>query len=370
MPDQVIQAISGYYQTSNSNSHGVFITTMETDKVINDVRIKTAALLGAEHPGTISLGQNMTTLNFALARGIGRTLQPGDEILITQLDHEGNRGPWLSLRERGIIVKEVRLKSDGTLDYQDMEQKINDRTRLLAIGMSSNALGTVNDLKKARELSYRSGAFLVLDAVHYAPHFSIDVQQIGCDFLLCSAYKFYGPHVGLLYSRPGALDRMQTDRLRTAGQSAPEKIETGTLNHAALAGVSAAIDFIADQGNGSTLREKIVDAYHTLSNYEHAMAKKLYAGLSASKDLTIIGQSFESRHRAPTISFLHHRLTAEQVCRKLADKNICAWDGHFYAQRAIEILGLLEKGGVTRLGISAYTTSEEIDSVIEAVHGL
>lgn len=370
VPDQVIQAISGYYQTSNSNSHGVFITTTETDKVIDEVRIKTAALLGAEHAGTISLGQNMTTLNFALARGIGKTLQPGDEILITQLDHEGNRGPWLSLRDQGVLVREVRLKSDGTLDYQDMEQKINDRTRLVAIGMSSNALGTVNDFKKARELSYRSGALLVLDAVHYAPHFSIDVQEIGCDFLLCSAYKFYGPHIGLLYSRPGALDRVPTDRLRTAGQSAPEKIETGTLNHAALAGVSAAIDFIAQHGNGSALREKIVDAYHAISVHEHALAKKLYSELSALKELTIIGQSFESSHRAPTISFLHHRLTAEQVCRKLADKNICAWDGHFYAQRAIEILGLLEKGGVTRLGISAYTTSEEIDLVIEAIQGL
>lgn len=370
VPDQVIQAISQYYQTSNSNSHGVFITTMETDKVIDEVRIKTAALLGAEHPGTISLGQNMTTLNFALARGIGKILQPGDEILITQLDHEGNRGPWLSLRERGILIKEVMLNSDGTLNYQDMEQKINDRTRLVAVGMASNALGTVNDLKKARELSYRYGALLVLDGVHYAPHFSIDVQEIGCDFLLCSAYKFYGPHVGLLYSRPGALDRIPTDRLRTAGQSAPEKIETGTLNHAALAGVSAAIDFIAAQGTGASLREKILDAYQIIGEHEHALAKKLYAGLSVSKNLTIIGQSFDSKHRAPTISFLHHRLTAEQVCRKLAEKNICAWDGHFYAQRAIEILGLLEKGGVTRLGIAAYTTSQEIDQVIEAVQSL
>jgi cysteine desulfurase family protein (TIGR01976 family) len=370
VPTHVIKAISGYYETSNSNSHGVFITTQETDLVIEDMRKKVAALLGAEHPNTISIGQNMTTLNFALAKGIGRKLQPGDEILITQLDHEGNRGPWLSLRERGILVREVELLPNGTLDYTDMEKKITERTRVVAIGMASNALGTVNDLKKARELAYRSGAWLVLDAVHYAPHFSIDVQELGCDFLLCSAYKFYGPHVGLLYSRPGLLDQIPTDRLRTAGQAAPENIETGTLNHAAIAGVSAAVDFIASYGAGNSLREKIVDAYRQFGAHERMLAEKLYNGLSACKELTIIGQSFQTSHRSPTISFLHHRLSAEQVCRKLAEKNICAWDGHFYAMRAIEKLGLLEKGGVTRLGISAYNTTAEIDAVVQAVQAL
>ncbi|MFZ9503151.1 MAG: cysteine desulfurase-like protein [Cyclobacteriaceae bacterium] len=370
VPTHVIKAISGYYETSNSNSHGVFITTQETDLVIEDMRKKVAALLGAEHPHTISIGQNMTTLNFALAKGIGRKLQPGDEILITQLDHEGNRGPWLSLRERGILVREVELLPNGTLDYTDMEKKITERTRVVAIGMASNALGTVNDLKKARELAYRSGAWLVLDAVHYAPHFSIDVQELGCDFLLCSAYKFYGPHVGLLYSRPGLLDQIPTDRLRTAGQAAPENIETGTLNHAAIAGVSAAVDFIASYGAGNSLREKIVDAYRQFGAHERMLAEKLYNGLSACKELTIIGQSFQTSHRSPTISFLHHRLSAEQVCRKLAEKNICAWDGHFYAMRAIEKLGLLEKGGVTRLGISAYNTTAEIDAVVQAVQAL
>ena len=370
VPTHVIKAISGYYETSNSNSHGVFITTQETDLVIEDMRKMVAALLGAEHPNTISIGQNMTTLNFALAKGIGRKLQPGDEILITQLDHEGNRGPWLSLRERGILVREVELLPNGTLDYSDMEKKITERTRVVAIGMASNALGTVNDLKKARELAYRSGAWLVLDAVHYAPHFSIDVQELGCDFLLCSAYKFYGPHVGLLYSRPGLLDQVPTDRLRTAGQAAPENIETGTLNHAAIAGVSAAVDFIASYGAGNSLREKIVDAYRQFGAHERMLAEKLYNGLSASKELTIIGQPFQTLHRSPTISFLHHRLSAEQVCRKLAEKNICAWDGHFYAMRAIEKLGLLEKGGVTRLGISAYNTTAEIDTVVQSVQAL
>lgn len=370
VPEEVIKAVSGYYETSNSNTHGVFITTQETDRVMEDMRVKMAALLHAEHPGCISIGQNMTTLNFALATGIGRTLQPGDEVLITQLDHEGNRGPWLSLRERGIIVRETALKPDGTLDYGDMAQKITENTRVVAMGMASNALGTVNDVKTARELSYRSGAWLVLDAVHYAPHFSIDVREAGCDFLLCSAYKFYGPHVGLLYSRPGHLDQIPVSHLRTAGQAAPEKIETGTLNHAAIAGVSAAVDFIAAQGSGNSLREKLSDAYSKIGSYERSLAEKLYHGLAGITDLTIIGQPFENNHRAPTISFLHKKFSAEDVCKKLAEENICAWDGHFYAQRAIEKLGLLEKGGVTRLGISAYNTPEEIDHVIKTIKSL
>ncbi len=370
IPNQVIDSISQYYKTSNSNTHGVFITTQETDQIMEDMRVHVAALLGAEHPKTISIGQNMTTLNFSLARGIGRILQPGDEVLITQLDHEGNRGPWLSLRERGIIVREVNLLSSGTLDYDDLKSKLNERTRLLAIGMSSNALGTVNDIKLARELTYKVGAWLALDAVHYAPHFAIDVQSLGCDFLLCSAYKFYGPHVGLLYSRPGLLDGIPTDHLRTAGQSAPEKIETGTLNHAALAGVTAAVQFIASMGKGDSMRDKIKDAYQQIGKHEMALAEKLFNGISKNKNLTIHGTGFGNHHRAPTISFTHVSMSAEEVCKILAAENICAWDGHFYAQRAIEILGLLEKGGVTRLGISAYNTEAEINTVIQALSRL
>jgi cysteine desulfurase family protein (TIGR01976 family) len=370
VPISVIEAIGNYYKTSNSNTHGVFITTQETDRVMEDMRVHVAALIGAESPSTISIGQNMTTLNFSLARGIGRILQPGDEILITQLDHEGNRGPWLSLRERGIIVREVNLLSGGTLDYDDLKSKLNDRTRLLAIGMSSNALGTVNDVKLARELTYKVGAWLSLDAVHYAPHFAIDVQALGCDFLLCSAYKFYGPHVGLLYSRPGILDNIPTDHLRTAGQSAPDKIETGTLNHAALAGVTAATQFLASLGKGDSLREQIKDAYRQIGKHELILAEKLFHGISKNKNLTIHGTGFGKNHRAPTISFTHVSKTADEICRLLANENICAWDGHFYAQRAIEILGLLERGGVTRLGISAYNTETEVNTVIDVLSGL
>ena len=370
VPQSVIDAVCNYYKRSNSNTHGEFVTTNETDQIIRDMRYAVAALLGAENPETISIGQNMTTLNFALARGIARFLQPGDEVLITQLDHEGNRGPWLMLREFGIIVREVKLLPDGTLDYNDFASKANERTRIIAMGLASNALGTVNNVKLGRELAYRSGAWLVLDAVAYAPHFDINVQSLGCDFLLCSAYKFYGPHIGLLYSRPGLLDRLNTDRLRTAGQAAPDKIETGTLNHAAIAGVTAAIEFIASIGSGTSLREKIRNAFQKIGEHEHNLGQRLYNGLCKIEGVKIIGQDFSSPHRAPTISFTLEGKTAQQVCAHLGIKNICAWDGHFYAQRAIEILGLLEKGGVIRMGMAVYNTEEEVDKAMNEIKAL
>ncbi len=367
VPQMVIDAISHYYTQSNANTHGAFVTTRETDQLMGQVRSSLAALLGAEGPDTISLGQNMTTLNFALARAFSRTLKAGDEVLITQLDHEANRGPWLTLRDFGIKVREVRLQMNGTLDYDDFKSKINENTRLVCMGMSSNALGTVNQFKLVRELTYQYNALLLLDAVHYAPHFTIDVQAIGCDFLLCSAYKFYGPHVGILYAKPGLLNRLVPDRLRVQDQYAPYIIETGTLNHAAAAGVGAAVDFLASLGTGNTFREKLVSAYQAIATHEHKLASKLFAGLKQIKGVTVMGQDFSTPARTPTLSFTTDGKTPWQVCEQLAKKNICAWDGHFYAIRAIEVLGLLEKGGVTRLGISAYNTEKEIDFVLDEV---
>lgn len=365
IPESVIQAMVRYYHQSNSNSHGVFINALETDQVIRQMRESVATFFGAEDSDTISIGQNMTTLNFSLARAMARIFKPGDEVLITQLDHEANRGPWLTLREAGIKVREVALLKNGKLDYDDLESKVNENTRLVAMGMSSNALGTVNDFKLARQLTYRYNAWLLLDAVHYAPHFSINVKEIGCDFLLCSAYKFYGPHIGLLYSKPGLLDRLPTDRLRTAGQVAPEAIETGTLNHAAIAGVTAAVEFLASLGTGNTLREKIESAFVAIGAHEFELAAYLYKGLQSIAKINLVGQDFSNKTRTPTLSFTTEGKTPTAVCTHLAKKNICAWDGHFYAIRAIEALGLLEKDGVTRLGISMYNTREEMDLVLD-----
>lgn len=370
VPQQVIDAIAHYYQNSNANTHGAFLTSQETDAVMDTARQKMADFLGAEGPETISFGQNMTTLNFSLSRAIARGLQPGDEVLITQLDHEGNRGPWLALRERGIVVREVALKPEGVLDYEDFASKINERTRVVAMGLASNILGTVNDVHLIRRLSYDVGAWLLIDAVHAAPHFSLDVQAMGCDFLLCSAYKFYGPHVGILYSRPGLLDRLQPDRLRTAYQHAPYSIETGTLNHAAIAGVGAAVDFIGALGAGASQRETLVSAMQVIRQHEAELASRLFHGLKSIPGIHIYGVSSDVPMRAPTLAIAVAQKTPQEVCEILASQNIFAWDGHFYAIRATEVLGLLEKGGVTRLGISAYTTREEVDQVVEAFRGL
>jgi cysteine desulfurase family protein (TIGR01976 family) len=370
VPQSVIDSITHYYENSNANTRGSFKTTQETDAVIAKMRTSMAGLLGAESPETISIGQNTTSLNFALARALSRVLKSGDEVLITQLDHEANRGPWLTLREFGIKVREVSLLPNGVLDYDDFARKITENTRLVCMGMSANSIGTVNNFKLVRQLTHKAGAWLLLDAVHYAPHFSIDVQEIGCDFLLCSAYKFYGPHLGLLYSRPGLLDRLPTDRLRTAGQKAPESIETGTLNHAAIAGVDAAVEFLASLGKGKTLREKLLSAYQAISKHEFTLASRLYAGLRKIKGVTLVGQDFSSPHRTPTVSFVVKGKTPFEVCELLAKKNICAWDGHFYAIRAIEVLGLLEQGGVTRFGISLYNTEKEVDFVLKEVKSI
>lgn len=370
VPQAVIDAIANYYQQSNSNTHGYFITAQETDEVLTATREKMAAFLGAEGPHTISFGQNMTSLNFSLSRAIGRILQPGDEILITQLDHESNRGPWLSLREKGIVVREVAIQEDGTLDYEDFQQKLNENVRLVAMGYASNAFGTINDIEKIRKWTYQVGAWLLVDAVHYAPHFPIDVMELGCDFLLCSAYKFYGPHVGLLYSKPGLLNRLQPDRLRTQSQQAPYVIETGTLNHAALAGVNATVDYLASLGTGNTLREKIVHTVQQIQQHEHKLGKLLYDQLSRIPNLKLIGPAFDDPHRAPTLAFTIKGWHPAQICEALAEKGICAWQGHFYAIRPMEVLGLLEKGGVVRMGISMYNNEEEVEYTVQAVSSL
>jgi len=370
VPSSVIDAISNYYRQSNSNTHGEFITSKETDSIMDSMRKKVAQLLGAESKECISIGQNMTTLNYSLSRGLSKFFKKGDEVIITELDHEANRGPWKTLESYGIKLVEVALLQDGTLDYNDFKNKINQRTALVAMGMSSNALGTINDFNFIRKITTKYNSLLLLDAVHYAPHFSIDVKSLDCDFLICSAYKFYGPHVGLLYSRPGLLDTLDPDRLIVQEQYAPYKIETGTLNHAACSGVSAAIDFISSIGEGNSYREKLVSAYKKISNHEYELASNLYSSLDALDNVTIIGQNFSNKNRTPTVSFIHKKYSANEICKKLGEVNICAWDGHFYALKAIQKLNLEKIGGVTRLGVSLYNSQEEIDRTVKVISNL
>jgi cysteine desulfurase family protein (TIGR01976 family) len=367
VPQSVIDAVSNYYVTSNANSHGNFITSRRTDQVVEGTREKTATFLGAAGPENISFGHNMTTLNFSLSRAFGRFLNRGDEILITQLDHEANRGPWLALRESGIVVREVALLPDGTLDYDDFEIRLNEKTRLVAMGYSSNVTGTINQVPLVRKMTHKVGAMLLVDAVHYVPHFPLDVTALGVDFLLCSAYKFYGPHIGILYSNGDTLNRLPVYNLRTQSQLAPCRIETGTLNHAAIAGVNAAIDYIETFGQGNSTRHRLVDAMEKINFYEDAVYKYIFDRLSAIENLTVLGPLDGKEPKAPTISFDIKGIHPENVCKGLGEQGIFAWDGHFYGIRPTEILGYLEKGGVTRVGVSVYNTEEEADRLIHAV---
>jgi cysteine desulfurase family protein (TIGR01976 family) len=371
VPRAVIDAIAEFYATCNVNTHGNFPPSREVDRRMLEARAAVAAFLGASSADTISFGQNMTTLNFALSGAIGRTLAAGDEVLITQLDHEANRGTWLALEDRGVVVQEVRLLKSGVLDVEDMAAKLSRRTKVLALGASSNALGTVNDLALARRLSREVGALLVIDAVHYAPHFPLDVVALDADFLLCSAYKFYGPHVGILYSKPGALERLPTLRLSVQDPAAPYRIETGTLNHAAIEGVRAAIEYLASWGTGTSLRARIVDAMTSISAYEHGLARACHEGvLRRIRGVKIWGPDFSSRARAPTVSITLERHSAEAAAVALGEQGICVWDGNFYAARAVEVLGLADRGGLLRIGVSMYSSAAEIARLLDALERL
>ena len=336
---------------------------------MDDLRLKMSEFLGSDSPDTISIGQNMTSLNYSLARALAKKFNSGDEVIITELDHDANRGPWRVLKEAGVKLIEVRLLQDGGLDYEDFRNKINDKTVMVCMGMSSNALGTLNDFISVKSFLPQNCLFL-LDAVHYAPHFSINVKELGCDFLLCSAYKFYGPHVGFLYSKPGLLEQLETDRLVVQDQKAPYIIETGTLNHAACAGVSSAIDFIANIGDGNSSRDKLINAFSKISSHEFALAKQLYESINNLDKVNVVGKDFSDTKRTPTVSFVHSDYTPQEICKSLASENICAWDGHFYALKAIQQLGLEESGGVTRLGISIYNTKEEVERVASVISKL
>lgn len=370
VPESVIAAVSDYYRTCNANAHGAFVTSRESDEVVELTRRRVADFLGAEGPGNISFGANMTTLNYTLSRALGRWFLEGDEILITQLDHEANRAPWLALEEQGIIVREVNVLENGTLDYEDFENKINENTRLVAMGYSSNVTGAVNDVERIRRLTHAAGALLLVDAVHFAPHFPVNVSSMGADFLLCSAYKFYGPHVGILYSRGELLNRIPTYFLRTQEAHAPFRIETGTLNFAALNGVSAAIDFIASFDPSKDGEPGLDRAMNAIAAYEEHLARRIAQGLTEIPGLRMVGPGFSGGLRAPTLSFTLNGVDPRTVCSELDEQAILAWNGHFYGIRVVEVLGLLEKGGLTRVGVSVYNTEAEADRLVAAVRDI
>jgi cysteine desulfurase family protein (TIGR01976 family) len=366
VPQQVIRVVSEAYGHHNANRGGYFATSADVDAAMSRARQTIADFLGAESAACISLGANMTTLNYSLSHALERLWQPGDEIVITQLDHEANRAPWMRLGRAGITVREIRLNADGRLDEADMRAKIGARTKLVAIGYSSNALGTINDVELARRLTQQIGAYLLVDAVHYAPHFALDVTALQPDFLLCSAYKFYGPHVGILYTRPGLLETLPTDVLPVQEQRPPYLIETGTLNHPSLEGAGAAVEYIASWGEGLTRRARVVDAMRSIGAYEHGLGCYYHDEVKRIPGVTVWGTDFSTSRRAPTVSITLDGVVPADAARKLGAEGISVWDGHFYAARAVETLGLAPNG-LLRTGFSMYSQKHEIDRLLEAL---
>ncbi len=366
VPQCTIDAVARVYRDCNVNVGGAFTTSHESAAVVQDARAAVADFVGAASPSQVSFGQNMTTLNFALARAFGRRLVAGDEVIITALDHEANRGPWIGLAERGVAVREAHLADDGTLDLDHLAALVGPRTRVIAVGIASNALGSVTPFARIRELAHAVGALTVVDAVHYAAHLPLAFEQLGCDFMLCSAYKFYAPHVGILCSRPGLLEVLEPDRLRTQKQCAPWRIETGTLNFAALAGITATVDYLAGLGAGASRRARIVDAMSAIAAYEHALGARYWAALQHLPGVRRHGPRFDDSPRAPTVSFSSTRPIAP-IAEYLAAQGLQVWHGHFYAPRVVESLCVMEQGGLLRVGFALYNTEEELQRLLAAL---
>ena len=385
VPKSVIDAVDTYYKTANSNTHGVFATSRLTDEIIAKARIAMADFLNAESPREIVFGPNMTTLTFHLSRSLGRLLRPGDEIIVTHMDHDANIAPWLSLAECGAVIKWVDIKpKDCTLKMADFEKLLSMKTKIVAVGYASNAVGTINDLKKIIEFARAVDALVFIDAVHYAPHGPIDVVVLDCDFLVCSAYKFFGPHVGILYGKHELLERLYAYKVRPAEDTPPEKFETGTQNHEGLAGLCAAIDYLAEIGelhsdNFGNLytsftgrRASLKKAMSTIQLYERDLLTHLIEGLQDIKGLKLYGIMDIDRFkwRTPTIALTMHDRTPREIAGKLSLQNIYVWDGNYYALALMERLGLQDNGGAVRIGLAHYNTIEEINmflSVMEQV---
>lgn len=375
----VIEAMSRYLTEANSNVHGGFLYSDRTDETVLAAREAVADFVNAEDANEIIFGPNMTTLTFGISRAIGHTIAPGDEIVVTRLDHDGNIAPWLALQERGAVIRFVDFDPDDcTLDLNDLEAAITSRTKVVALGYASNATGTINDVRRAVDLGHAVGAWVYVDSVHYAPHGPIDVQEIGCDFLVCSAYKYFGPHHGALYGRFDLLDSLPAYKVRPAADVPPHKFETGTGNFEAMAGTTAAVDYLASVGRrfGAEFaaqfpgfkgrRLDLKAGLAAIRDYETGLCQRLLAGMQAIDGLRIYGITDPARlhQRVPTVSLTLEGLVPAEIAQRLADANIFAWNGNFYALAVTEHLGLEGQGGLLRIGLVHYSTAEEVDTLL------
>ncbi len=373
VPQRVIDAISGYLKTSNANTCGAYATSRRTDEVIAGARSAMADFLGCD-ADEIVFGPNMTSLTFAISRAIGRELKPGDEILLTHLDHSANVSPWQALEERGVKIQFADIHgADCTLNLDDLESKITPRTKVVAVGYASNAVGTINDVKTIIRIAHEAGALVYIDAVHYAPHGPIDVRELDCDFLACSTYKFFGPHMGVLYGKREHLARFTPYKVRANTNAVPQRWEHGTLNHECIAGITACVEYIAELGRrseeASTRRQAIQSAYRAIRNHERGLVDKVLRGLSNIPGLRVYGISDPERtaSRCPTFAVRIAGHTPLELATLLGERSIFTWDGNYYALNLTERLGVEDDGGFLRVGFVHYNTEEEVDRVLHAL---
>jgi cysteine desulfurase family protein (TIGR01976 family) len=369
VPEEVVDAMSGYLYHHNANTHWAYPTSIETDAMLGKARAAMADFLNAT-PDEIAFGLNMTSLTFHLARALGREWSAGDEVVVTELDHHGNVAPWQALaRERGIVLRTLPLRvEDGTLDLGGLAKLLGSRTRLLAIGAASNVLGSITDVSAACSMARQAGALSFVDAVHAAPHTLLDMAAIGCDFLGCSAYKFYGPHVGILYGRKDRIEALDLPRLLPAPDTAPERLETGTQNHEGIVGAGAAVDFLAGLGTGANRRARLASAFSALHDRSAQLFGSMWEALSKEPRVRLYGPPPTAR-RTPTLSFTISGMDAETVARRLAERGLFLSHGDFYAPTVLERLGVLD-AGLVRAGCACYTTAEEVERLIAAVRSL
>ena len=374
VPQRVIDAISDYLRRNNANTCGAYQTSRNTDAMIAGARSAMADFLGCDADEVV-FGFNMTSLTYAMSRAIGRELEPGDEIVLTYLDHDANFSPWRALEERGVNLRVVEVnKADCTLDMTDLARKINTHTKLAAVGYASNAVGTINNVREVVRLAKSVGALSYIDAVHYAPHGPIDVHALDCDFLVCSTYKFFGPHMGVLYGKRDHLTRLHPYKVRANTNKIPNCWEWGTLNHECIAGITACVDYLADLGrranpSAKNRRAAILSAYELIHQHERSLLEKLIAGLPTLPGARIYGITDPKRFddRCPTVAVRIDGHTPLELADKLGDRGFFTWDGNYYAINLSEQLDVEKDGGFLRIGLAHYNTPEEVDRLLAAL---
>src|SRR6202140_2273219 len=374
VPRQVMDAIQNYFFAGNANTCGAFATSRANDAVIAGARGAMADFFHCDKDEVV-FGQNMTTITFALSRAIGRELKPGDEIVVTTLDHDANVAPWRALEEKGVVIRQADIReADCTLDLDDLKRQITSKTKLVAVGYASNAVGAINPVAEITKIAHAAGALMFIDAVHYAPHGQIDVRALDCDFLACSPYKFFGPHMGTLYGKREHLEKFKPYKVRPATDVSPECWETGTQVQELIAGIAAAVEYIAELGRrcdstATSRREALHAAYRATHLYETGLLTRLIAGLQAIPGMRIFGITDAKRYdeRCSTLSFRLGDHNPTEIAKFLGDRGIFTWDGNFYALNLSERLGVEKRGGVLRVGLVHYNTAEEADRLLAAL---